>query len=128
MFISFARTDGMPILLNTVWLIYYFLVTASIMYLGNCAKNEVRILYHFLHVLSKIEFLQGKKTAVVIHKAINIERNSNFADRLSKLSLQLVHRPIKFSCELFSFDLVYFHTVSLPRKLQHVLQSALFLT
>lgn len=62
---------------------------------------------------------ESEKTAICIHKLLNKTKNEDLKFQLTHLSMQLLHRKVKFTaCNLFSLDTSLIFTVSI--KIVHV--------
>lgn len=77
-----------------------------------------QIAVHFLSVLaivyvSSAVTKESEKTAIRVHKLLNVTKNEVLKFQLTQFSMQLLHRKIKFTaCNLFPLDTSLIFTVS----------------
>lgn len=68
----------------------------------------VNFLYHCL-----INFKKSNKTAICVHKLMNITTDEELKVKLTQISLQLIHRKVRFTaCGLFNLDRTLIFTVN----------------
>jgi gustatory receptor len=78
-----------------------------------------QIAVHFLSVVaivyvSSAASRESEKTAICVHKLLNVTNNEALKIQLSQLSMQLMHRKVRFTaCNLFTLDTSLIFTVSL---------------
>lgn len=97
--VALHEFNGMA-LFTLIWFLYFQFTPWCIMLIGHLVKRD------------------GKLTAVLAHKIIHLERNQIYAERLEKLSQQILHRLPKFSSGLFNYDLELLFSVSSEYILQ----------
>lgn len=77
-----------------------------------------QIAVHFLSVLaivyvSSAASRESEKTAMCVHKLLNVTKNEALKIQLTQFSMQLFHRKVKFTaCHLFNLDTGLIFTVS----------------
>lgn len=77
-----------------------------------------QIAVHFLSVVaivyvSSAASKESEKTATCVHKLLNTTKDESLKVQLTQLSMQLLHRKVKFTaCNLFNLDTSLIFTVS----------------
>ena len=77
-----------------------------------------QIAVHFLSVLAIVHVSaaaskESEKTAICVHKLLIVTKSEDLKNRLTLLSMQLLHRKVKFTaCNLFTLDTNLIFTVS----------------
>lgn len=78
-----------------------------------------QIAVHFMSVVaivyvSSAASKESEKTAICVHKLLNLTKNEPLKIQLTQFSMQLFHRKVKFTaCNLFTLDTSLIFTVSL---------------
>jgi gustatory receptor len=65
-------------------------------------------------IVSSAASRESQKTAICVHKLLNVTDDENLKNKLTQLSMQLGHRKVKFTaCGMFTLDRSLIFTVSL---------------
>lgn len=78
-----------------------------------------QIAVHFMSVVaivyvSSAASKESEKTAICVHKLLNLTKNEPLKIQLTQFSMQLFHRKVKFTaCSLFTLDTSLIFTVRL---------------
>lgn len=125
--ISLVPHSGME--MNSFTLSYSYYILGAIFGNANTGKYfntlefitffSYQIAVHFLSVMaivyvSSAVSKESEKTSTCVHKLLNMTKNEGLKVQLTQLSMQLLHRKVKFTaCNLFTLDTSLIFTVSL---------------